>query len=66
MVIFTDTRLSAGVSLGSVKPKSSVVSVIGVSSTVVSVVLVPCGASATELTVTVKLNVEMSPSLLVR
>ena len=66
VVILTALSALAGLSLGSEKPKLSGVRVRAVSSTVVSVALVPAGASATALTTTVNACVLMSPSLRTR
>src|SRR3989441_163909 len=53
VVIFTAWNWSAGVSRGSVKPKSARATVYGVSSNVVTVFGVPTGASLTAVTFTV-------------
>src|SRR5436305_1298013 len=49
----TAERELGGVSLGSLKPKSAAVNGYAVSSLVVTVLSVPCGASLTEVTLTV-------------
>src|SRR5438876_110009 len=53
VVIFTAWKALGGVSWGSVKPKSARANVYGVSSSVVTVVAVPTGASLTGVTFTV-------------
>ncbi len=56
VVIFTASRLLAGLSLESLKPKSEAPKVYGVSSSVVAVLAVPCGVSFTEVTFTVRVR----------
>ena len=53
VVIVTALSALAGLSFGSVKPKSAAVKVYCVSSSVVTVLLVPAGASLTAVTLTV-------------
>ena len=53
VVIVTAVSALAGLSLGSVKPKSAAANVYCVSSSVVTVLSVPAGASLTEVTSTV-------------
>ena len=55
----TRTPLNAWPSTGSEKPKSTALSVRGVSSRIVSVAFVPAGASLTELTVMLALAVAL-------
>ena len=54
-------RLSAGVSFGSVNPKSEATNVCAVSSTVTTVLSAPAGASFTDATVTVTVAVSCPP-----
>ena len=60
VVIFTDCSVLAGLSSGSVKPKSAAVNVRAVSSVAVSVALVPAGASLTAVMVIVLVSVSAS------
>ena len=53
VLILTAVSALAGLSLGSVKPKSALANVYAVSSSVVTVLLVPAGASLTAVTFTV-------------
>ena len=53
VVIFTASSALAGLSLASLKPKSAVANVYAVSSSVVTVLLAPDGASLTAVTLTV-------------
>ena len=52
VVIFTARSVSGGVSFGSLKPKSAAPKRYAPSSSVVTVLLAPCGASFTEITLT--------------
>ena len=62
VVMITDCSVFAGLSNGSVKPKSAAVKVRAVSSTAVSVASVPPGASLTDMTLA-KLNVAVDVAL---
>src|SRR5436305_998209 len=57
VLTFTASRLFAGVSLGSVKPKAAALKTYGVSSLVVTVLFAPIGASLTAVTVILLLAV---------
>ena len=61
-VILMLSSTLTGESLGSVKPKSAAVKVYAVSSSVVTVLLVPIGASFTDVTFTVIVRAEVSRS----
>ena len=62
VVILTAVSAFAGLSFGSVKPKSTAAKVYCVSSNVVTVLLVPAGASFTAVTLTVIVFAEASRS----
>ena len=59
LVITTDCSVLAGLSSGSVKPKSAAVKTRAVSSVAVSVAFVPAGASLTAVTVMVLVSVSL-------
>src|SRR5262249_8148109 len=65
VVILTASRWFAGLSCGSVNPKSPVVNVCAVSSAVVIVLSAPAGASFTEATSTARVDVAVATLLLV-
>ncbi len=62
LMITTDCRALAGVSLGSVKPKSDAAKEYGVSSVAATVRSVPAGASLTGVTVMETVAVEVRPA----
>ena len=62
VVIVTALSALAGLSFGSVKPKSAAANVYGVSSPVVTVLSVPAGASLTDVTSMVSVLADASRS----
>ena len=63
VVMVTAAKLLAGLSFGSLKPKSAAVKARPVSSSVVRVALVPAGASLTAVTVRIKVAVSVAPAV---
>ena len=61
VLIFTASRMFAGVSFGSAKPKSVAANEYAVSSSVVTVLSVPAGMSLTGFTVTLTVAVALPP-----
>ena len=63
VVILTAASALAGLSFGSLKPKSAAVKTFAVSSSVVTVLSVPAGASLTAVTLMVKVSVSLAPKV---